>query len=200
MRKRRTRSDHPQLRIRQRVDPKRKSAPRLSDPLLPPVEADPMRSEWVPFLERCRAADARPSGFGSPQADAMARLWLGEPVAFAHHMLGHRTWPGQCAILNAVKTFPRVAVKGCHASSKTFTAAELTLWWLSRFPSDAVVLTTAATGRQVQSVLWQEIRSTLESPRLLLNFPKCDRAKLKIAEGHYAIGFATSPTGAFCSR
>jgi hypothetical protein len=60
-------------------------------------------------------------------------------------------------------------------------------------PDNAIVLTTSPTGRQVQSVLWGEINRMLSSPELLLDFPKADLAKLKIAEGHYAMGFATGP-------
>jgi hypothetical protein len=65
--------------------------------------------------------------FGSQKKDESALAKLVDPVRFVNDYLNHRIWAGQSDILGAVATHPRVAVKACHASSKTFTAAELVL-------------------------------------------------------------------------
>ena len=70
-------------------------------------------------------------------------------------MLCRRLWGKQKQILQAVQTFPLVAVKGCHASGKTFAAAGLPLWWLVRYKTGKV-FTTAPTLRQVKT-FWKDI-------------------------------------------
>lgn len=117
-----------------------------------------------------------------------------DPVRFAQIILKHRTWPRQEEILRAVVEHQRVAVKAAHSVSKSFTAAELLLWWLVNFP-DGVVLTTSPTQRQVASVIWTEVRKTLAAkPRIRL--PQCNEASLKISPGRFAMGFSTSSESA----
>src|ERR1700733_6694874 len=98
--------------------------------------------------------------FGSEKKDESALIKLVDPVSFAGYYLNHKTWAGQCDILRAIARHPRVAVKACHASSKTFSAAEVVLWWLTR-RRNSIALTTSPTGRQVEAQLWGEIRKTL---------------------------------------
>ena len=56
-----------------------------------------------------------------------------ELVHLNRAVLRHRIWSKQAEILRAVKKYPLVAVKSCHASGKTFTIAEIVLWWLARW-------------------------------------------------------------------
>src|SRR5436309_6007612 len=79
-----------------------------------------------------------------------------DPVRFARGILQHDPWSMQTAILRSVATTPRTAVKACHSSSKTFTAAEAVLWWITRYP-DGIAVTTAPTWTQVERLLWGEI-------------------------------------------
>src|SRR6266511_3688892 len=56
------------------------------------------------------------------------RLAMLDPVEIATRILGHDYWDTQAAILRATfQPSARVAVKGCHASSKTFAAADAVL-------------------------------------------------------------------------
>ena len=59
------------------------------------------------------------------------RQSLQDPVLFAKRILGHKVWSKQEEILRSVATHRRTAVRACHSSSKTFTAAEATLWWIT---------------------------------------------------------------------
>src|SRR5512140_2336572 len=79
-----------------------------------------------------------------------------DPELFATAMLGPRLWSGQRAILRSVAAHRRTAVKACHASGKTFTAAQVALWWITCH-SEAVAVTTAPTRMQVERLLWGEI-------------------------------------------
>jgi hypothetical protein len=119
---------HAPIRIR-RVDTEPDVAPRLSGPLSLPT--DPVAVPWDWF----ESGAPSPRGFGSPEQAAAIRVLLSEPVHFVHHLLKHKTWAGQREILSAVRQHPKIAVKAAHAGSKTFAAAELTLWWLARFPT-----------------------------------------------------------------
>ncbi len=78
--------------------------------------------------------------------------FLRDPCAFQKHQLCRTLWQKQKEIIHAVETSPLVAVKGCHASGKTFAAAGLPLWWLVRYLTGKV-FTTAPTLRQVKTIL-----------------------------------------------
>lgn len=112
-----------------------------------------------------------------------------DPVLFSTSILGHQPWSTSARILRSIASHPRTAVKACHASGKTFTAAEACLWWLSRW-QDGVVLTLAPTWRQVETLLWGEIKTSLRTS--LLSFPTPTQTQIKIHEKRYALGFSTN--------
>ena len=99
----------------------------------------------------------------APGADEFAAV-IRDPVRFCRALLRQDVWSMQEAILRALATERRVAVKACHASGKTFIAASAVLWFLSRYP-DAIVVTTAPTWTQVERLLWGEIRKSARSLR-----------------------------------
>lgn len=99
-------------------------------------------------------------GVGRDEQEALLWAALSDPPVFAETVLGHDVWIKQAEILRAVRDNQMVAVKACHASSKTFTAAEAVIWWLCRFP-DGMVITTAPTWNQVRRLIWPEIRGMI---------------------------------------
>jgi hypothetical protein len=120
---------------------------------------------------------------------ALAAACFLDPVKFAQKILRHRTWAMQEAILRAIRDSPRVAVKGCHASSKTFTIAELVLWWLARW-QDGVVVITGPSWTQVKEIVWAEIHKAAAGS--LFPYPPANQTELRLATGAYAIGLATN--------
>ena len=88
------------------------------------------------------------------QADDAAALAgvVRDPVRFCCGLLRQDLWPLQEAILRAVASRSRVAVKACHASGKTFVAAVAVLWLVTRY-RDGIVVTTAPTWTQVEKLL-----------------------------------------------
>lgn len=114
-----------------------------------------------------------------------------DPVAFSERLLGIDLWDTQKEILRSVAANPRTAVKACHASSKTFTAAQAALWWVTRYP-DGIVLTTAPTQTQVEKLLWNEIHRALPQARSKgLSYPKANQAELRIGPSCYILGLST---------
>src|SRR5437879_3384414 len=100
-----------------------------------------------------------------------------DPVRFARGLLRHDVWSRPAAILRSVAANRRTAVKACHASSKTFTAAEAVLWWIARFP-DGIAVTTAPTWTQVERLLWGEIHKGVATSRLA--FPPVMQTELRL--------------------
>ncbi|MEN6560873.1 MAG: hypothetical protein ABFD52_08880 [Acidobacteriota bacterium] len=119
-----------------------------------------------------------------------------DPVFFVEHALGHLTWSKQRAILHSVAVHERTAVRASHSVSKTYTAAEVAVWFLNCFPNSRVV-TTAPTWTQMAKLLWAEIRSIYVRSRLTLE-GECLITEIKTDDpDHYAIGFSTDrPTRA----
>jgi hypothetical protein len=67
-------------------------------------------------------------------------------------------WSRQREIAQSVHDNRYTAVKSCHGTGKSFTAARICAWWLSTHaPGEAFVVTTAPTYKQVHAVLWREI-------------------------------------------
>ena len=93
---------------------------------------------------------------------------IADPVRFARGILGHTVWDTPAAILRAMaQPHARVAVKACHASSKTFTAAELVIWALTEYERVKIV-TTAPTWHQVETLLWGEVHKALKDAPVAL--------------------------------
>lgn len=121
-----------------------------------------------------------------------------DPKMFFKTYLGVELWNTQAELLDAVNTHPRVAVKSCHASSKTFSAGRLVLWFLARY-QEAVVITTAPTWTQVEQLMWGEIHSALQRSK----YPFVDKngrriqanlTEFKLGPKRLAYGLSTAVT------
>ncbi len=82
-----------------------------------------------------------------------ASKYLLDPVLFAKRILGDDPWPLQEQIMRVVASCSRTAVRSCHSSGKTYTLAQIVLWWLVRW-KDGIAVTTAPSDRQVEKLLW----------------------------------------------
>lgn len=97
------------------------------------------------------------------QTEAVTRItfpsprYRNDPVGFAHDILGVTPWSRQVEVLEAIRDHPRVAVKSGHKVSKSHTAAIIALWFYCSF-EDARVVMTSTTSRQVDAILWRELR------------------------------------------
>ena len=83
----------------------------------------------------------------------------------------------------------QVAVKACHASSKTFTAAEAVLWWV--YGQQGIVITTAPTWSQVRKLLWAEVHKAHRTARFPLG-GTLNQVELSISPDIYAMGLSTN--------
>jgi phage terminase large subunit len=112
-----------------------------------------------------------------------------DPIKYARGVLGYDLWEMQEQILHAAAKHSRVAVKACHASSKTFTAAAAVLWWITRY-RDGIAITTAPKFEQVEKLLFMEIHKALQTSKIA--YPKPNLTELKLGPGNYAVGLSTN--------
>src|SRR5258707_8366070 len=122
---------------------------------LPPVSADSLRlareikaARLMRRLETLETREAEPSLSG----------YRSDPAAYAREVLGVEPWERQRQIMRAVADYPRVTVRACHNSGKSWLAGCLIHWW-GRCFMPSLVVTTARNVRQVRDVLWQEVKN-----------------------------------------
>lgn len=93
---------------------------------------------------------------------AKVRATVADPTRFVRSFLGRSPWRVQAEILTALnRPNARVAVKACHSSGKTWTAAAAMVWFQSRF-KDAKSISTAPTYPQVRELLWKELHGCVQ--------------------------------------
>ncbi|MXY59223.1 MAG: hypothetical protein F4Y96_01740, partial [Chloroflexi bacterium] len=82
-----------------------------------------------------------------------------DPVGFVRDVLGEAGMPysKQVEMLEAMVDHRRVSVVGANASGKDWTAARAVLWWMET-QEDPKCVVTGPTQRQVEDVIWQEMR------------------------------------------
>lgn len=94
--------------------------------------------------------------------ESIRQLWPSDryqddPVSFARDILGIDPWEKQIEVLEAVRDCKTVAVPSGQKTGKSMTAAILALWFYCSFP-DARVVFTSTTSKQVDGILWRELR------------------------------------------
>jgi len=87
-----------------------------------------------------------------------------DPVGWVHDK-NIETWSKQREIYTAVRDNRYTAVKSCHGPGKSFTAANVVVWWLAT-KRDPFVVTSAPTSHQVRTILWREIRRSKKVAQL----------------------------------
>jgi hypothetical protein len=97
----------------------------------------------------------------------LAELHRADPVIWVTERLGEHLWSAQREIARAVRDHRRVAVRSAQDVGKSRIASRLACWWIDTHPiGDAFVVTTAPSFKQVQAVLWREMRLAHHAGRL----------------------------------
>lgn len=126
------------------------------------------------------------------QAKELRDRWRADPALFAREALGVRLWGRQIEIVRAVPKHRRVAVRSGHKVGKSTSAVVIALWFVCLFPRARVVI-TSASGRQVRSVLWKELRRVYKNARIPIGgtLHLVPDAGLQFDDGREVVGFAT---------
>ena len=98
------------------------------------------------------------------RVDYNVRRFQQDPMAFIKERLDADAWGGAHDVAKALAASPtaRVAVKAGHGTQKTFLAARLALWFSYNWRPSKVI-TTAPTTRQVEKLLWSEMKHAYEN-------------------------------------
>ena len=118
-----------------------------------------------------------------------------EPVDFIELAFNDELWSKERDIAHSVRDSKYTGVRHCHGSGKSFTAARIALWFLYAFP-DSKVITTAPTFRQVEDILWREIRQA-KSKAIIQLGGKLNNTSLDLSEQWFAMGLSTDEPGRF---
>ena len=123
------------------------------------------------------------------QAEAIRKLRnasKASPPFFNDWILGGNFWSKQEEIILSVRDNRYTTVRACHDVGKTYIAARTALWFLYTHPQ-SIVVTTAPTMRQVENLLWRELRTAHEKSKQPLGGEPL-KTRLDLAPDWYAIG------------
>lgn len=111
------------------------------------------------------------------------------PDLYITNILGETTLEDyHIRICNAVVEYDRIAIKACHAVGKTYICGRLVPWFITTHKS-SIVITTAPTNRQVETLLWGEIRKAVKRSKTKLGGSLLTK-KWTIDDDWYAMGFS----------
>jgi hypothetical protein len=125
----------------------------------------------------------------TPERRAITKLRR-DPNLWIREVLGAGPWERQQAIVDAVWHNPRVAVASCHGIGKSYISARIALAFLYNH-QPSIAITTAPTQRQVEKILWKEIRVAHARAAYPLG-GKALTKELKLSDNWYAFGFSSS--------
>jgi len=112
-----------------------------------------------------------------------------DPVHFLDNVLGGWHWSKQDEIIRAVFAHQRVTVKSCFWVGKTAISARIALAFQYAY-TDSIIITTAPTFRQVENVLWREIRFAHKNAMIPLG-GNMFKTKFEIDERWYMLGLSS---------
>lgn len=119
-----------------------------------------------------------------------------DPKFFVEECLGDTPYDKQIEILEAIRDHDFVSIRSCNGAGKDFIMSRASLWLLFRRP--CIVITSAPTNRQVEQVIWGEIRAAYQKGDAMCGFPgTCLTRKIEIGPKWYALGFSTDEENQF---
>lgn len=126
------------------------------------------------------------------KARALRQYFLDNPDAFVREVLHKEPVSYQIEILKSVLQHTHTTVRSCHGAGKSaVTGGQIVPLFMVLFPN-SIVITTAPTQRQVEGIIWREIRRAVQSSTIKLG-GKLDLTRWKIADGWMALGFTAPP-------
>ncbi len=91
-----------------------------------------------------------------------------KPIDFIQDVLGITLWEKQKEITRLFLDNRFVSIEAAHGVGKSFGAAALAVYWLCVHEDTALLVTSAPTASQVNSVLWRAMRQHKEHARQIL--------------------------------
>jgi hypothetical protein len=101
-------------------------------------------------------AEACAIELGLEVSDCDYSAYASDPIGFIENVLKEVLTDKQKEICLSVRDRRQTNVQACHGAGKSFLASRLCLWWICAV--GGLVITTAPTDRQVEQIIWGEIR------------------------------------------
>lgn len=124
--------------------------------------------------------------------ERLIRLYREEPEAYAEDVLKVVWWSKQIEIARSFSSGGITDAKASHGVGKTHLAGGLVNYCFDCW-NDSITITTAPTARQVNDLLWKEVRKQRQGRPGLM--PKAPR--METSESHFAFGFTATDANAF---
>lgn len=118
------------------------------------------------------------------------------PRFFVEEYLGDAIWDGQERIMNSVRDNFETCARSCHGIGKTYVGSRIALWFLNAF-ENSIVITTAPTFRQVEKMMWKEMRDAMNHSNVKLAGKMLKTPNLRVDEKWYAMGLSTKDPDMF---
>lgn len=131
-----------------------------------------------------------PSPTPQDKARAIQARIRSDPDWFCRTILQLTLWSKQREIIESVRDNPATAVRSSRGVGKTAVAAATVLWFLAAHAPECVVVTTAPTFKQVEQLLWREIRKMHARSNGFFD-GHLTNTRLDFAPEWYAIGIST---------
>jgi phage terminase large subunit len=120
----------------------------------------------------------------------LAQSMAASPTLYLKGALGASPYSKQIEIAEAARDSRRVSVVGCNGSGKDWLAARLALWWVTaHYPAKVVV--TGPTYRQVDDVVFNELRSAYRTAAIPLGGRLFESPRWELDESTFIVGFST---------
>jgi len=120
----------------------------------------------------------------------LAQKITASPTLFLTDALGAKPYQRQTEIAEAVGSSRRVSVVGCNGSGKDWLAARMALWWVTaHYPAKVVI--TGPTYRQVDDVIFNELRAAYRSAPAILGGRLFESPRWELDETTFIVGFST---------
>lgn len=130
--------------------------------------------------------------FGTGEAESATPYpeYAKDPEGFITEVLGFWLTEQQRQICRSVRDDRETNVQASHGCGKTWLAAMLTTWWVLAVGGEAI--TTAPTARQVEKLLWKEIRKIVTRKQLPKYDTNLSLTQYKFSEEAIAWGFTAN--------
>lgn len=115
-----------------------------------------------------------------------------DPVYHVQTIVGDDPWSKQQEVLRALQTNRVVTVASCHGVGKTFLGGEAAHWFLNTF-ENSMVITTAPTWRQVEQMMWRQIRR-IHKKSLYGDTGRLLKTMLEYGDEWFAMGVSSDDT------
>ena len=131
---------------------------------------------------------------GNPELDAQTAVltqYQKDPVRFGKEILGHTYPDAVVKLLNAVIENEVVVAQSANATGKSYSSADLAVFFAKCFPNAEVYMTAAPPEKNLRRILWDKVTGNVKSAEAV--FGPCRISGMTLRMGSSTIDGLTIP-------